>query len=251
MNDFHTPEEIYQTLSNAKISYGIFHKCLFHLNTPSSHDYKYFETKEKISEATLARKCMERGLFPADRKDEFLRLYYDDAIFNDTCEFFAFILIATTLFQNEIELVLITDHYTIAGYDKLLNAINILYKKLNYLGVHDKKLYPVVLLGIELSCADKNHVVGIFDNQSKKIKNNKKTINNFLEKYLMDEKDGLYITSLEAIEEIFQRGGIAYIAHIKSSPMFSSDERTRNSYRVLIKQNYSLVLISILLEFTR
>ena len=81
------------------------------------------------------------------------------------------------------------------------------------------------LLGIELSCADKNHVVGIFDNQSKKIKNSKKNINNFLEKYLMDEKDGLYITSLEAIEEIFQRGGIAYIAHIKSSPMFSSDEK--------------------------
>ncbi len=225
MNDFHTPEEIYQTLSNAKISYGIFHKCLFHLHTPSSHDYKYFETKEKITKSALARKCMEQGLFSKDEKHTFLKNYYDDTIFNNTCEFFAFILIATTLFKNEIELVLITDHHTIEGYDKLRNAINILYDKINYHGARDRKIYPMPLLGIELSCADKNHVIGIFDNQSKKIKNSKKTINNFLEKYLMDEKDGLYITSLEAIEEIFQLGGIAYIAHINSSPMFSYDEK--------------------------
>ena len=39
MNEFHTKEEVYQILSNAKISYGVFHKCLFHLHTPSSHDY--------------------------------------------------------------------------------------------------------------------------------------------------------------------------------------------------------------------
>lgn len=226
MNDFHTPEEIYQTLSNAKISYGVFHKCLFHLHTPSSHDYEYFKTKEKITESTLARKCIERGLFSAERKDEFLK-YYDNAVFKDTCEFFAFILIAATLFQNEIELVLITDHHTIDGYDKLRNAIDILYEKRNYLGVRNKKLYPMPLLGIELSCADKNHVVGIFNNKNKDntLEKSKKIINNFLKEYLMDKKDGLYITSLEAIEQIFQFGGIAYIAHIKSSPMFSSDEK--------------------------
>lgn len=227
MNEFHTKEEVYQILSNAKISYGVFHKCLFHLHTHSSHDYTYFETKEKVTESTLAKKCMERGLFPPDKKEEFLKLYYDDAAFNDTCEFFAFILIATTLFQNEIELVLITDHHTIDGYDKLRNAIDILYDKLNYLGVRDRKIYPMPLLGIELSCADKNHVVGIFDNQSKNdtLKKNKEIINDFLKEYLMDKKDGLYITSLEVIEKIFQLGGIAYIAHIKSSPMFSSDEK--------------------------
>lgn len=226
MNDFHTPEEIYRTLSNAKISYGVFHKCLFHLHTPSSHDYKYFETKEKITEATLAKKCIERGLFPAERKDEFLK-HFNNKVFKDTCEFFAFILIAATLFQNEIELVLITDHHTIDGYDKLRNAIDILYEKQNFLGVRDIKLYPTPLLGIELSCADKNHVVGIFDNKSKDstLEKKKEIINNFLNEYLMDEKDGLYITSLEAIEQIFRLGGIAYIAHIKSSPMFSSDEK--------------------------
>ena len=201
MNDFHTPKEIYRTLSDEKISYGVFHKCLFHLHTPSSHDYKYFKTKEKITEAALVRKCMERGLFPTDRKDEFLKLYYNNTIFNDTCEFFAFILIAATLFQNKIELVLITDHHTIDGYDKLLNAVNILYKKLNCLGVRDRKLYPIPLLGIEFSCADKNHVVGIFNNQSKEIEKSKKNIHEFLEEYLMDEKDGMYITSLETIEK--------------------------------------------------
>ena len=224
-DDIHTPKEVYQTLSHAKISYGVFHKCLFHLHTPSSHDHEYSKTNEEITEATLARECMERGLFPADRKDEFLRLYYDDTIFNDTREFFAFILIATTLFQNEIELVLVTDHHTIAGYDKLRNAMDILYDKLNYLGVRDRKLYPMPLLGIELSCADKNHVVGIFDNQGKKVEESKKIIDNFLDEYLMDEKDGLYITSLKAIEQIFRRDGIAYIAHINSSSMFSSGEK--------------------------
>ena len=227
MNDFYTPKKVYQTLSNAKISYGIFHKCLFHLHTPSSYDHEYSKTKEKITEATLARKCMEQRLFPADRKDEFLRLYYDNTIFNDTHEFFAFILIATTLFKNEIELVLITDHHTIDGYDKLRKAIDILYDKINYLGAHDRKIYPMPLLGIEISCADKNHVVGIFDNKSKDniLDKSKEIINNFLKEYLMDKKDGLYITSLETIEQIFQLGGIAYIAHINSSPMFSSNEK--------------------------
>ena len=227
MKDFYTPEEVYQTLSNAKISYGIFHKCLFHLHTPSSHDHRYFKTKEKTTESILVKRCAKQGLFPPDKKKEFLKLYYDDAAFNDTCEFFAFILIATILFQNEIELVLITDHHTIEGYDKLRNAIDILYDKINYHGARDRKIYPMPLLGIELSCADKNHVVGIFDNKSKDntLEKSKEIINNFLNEYLMDKKDGLYITSLETIEQIFQLGGIAYIAHINSSPMFSSDEK--------------------------
>ena len=227
MKDFHTPEEIYQTLSNAKVSYGAFHKCLFHLHTPSSHDHKYFEPKKEPTESLLVKRCAEQGLFPPDKKEEFLKLYYDDDAFNDTCEFFAFILIAATLFQNEIELVLITDHHTIDGYNKLRNAIDILYEKLNYLGVRDRKIYPTPLLGIELSCADKNHVVGIFDNKNKgnTLEKSKEIINNFLNEYLMDKKDGLYITSLEAIEQIFKLGGIAYIAHIKSSPMFSSNEK--------------------------
>lgn len=224
-NEIHTPEEVYQTLSHANIAYGVFHKCLFHLHTPSSHDYRYFETKENITESTLSEKCSERGLFPPDRKELFLNLYYDDIVFKNTCEFFAFILVAMTLFQNKIELVLITDHHTISGYDKLLKAINILYDKLNYLGNKDRKIYPTPLLGIELSCADKNHIVGIFDNQGKKVEESKKIINNFLDEYLMDEEYGLYITSLEAIEQIFRRGGIAYTAHVKSSPIFSPDEK--------------------------
>lgn len=45
----------------------------------------------------------------------------------------------------------------------------------------------------------------------------------------MDKEYGLYITSLEAIEQIFRRGVIAYIAHVKSSPMFSPDEKFLSS----------------------
>lgn len=230
-NNVYTPKKIYQILSKAKTSYGVFHKCLFHLHTPSSYDYEYFETKEKVTESTLASKCVEQGLFPPDKKEEFLKLYYDDKVFNDTCEFFAFILIAAILFKNEIELILITDHHTIEGYDKLRNAIDILYDKINYHGARDRKIYPMPLLGIELSCADKNHVIGIFDNKNKDntLENSKKGINNFLEKYLMDERDGLYITSLEAIKQIFSKGGIAYIAHVNSSSMFSSGEKFLSS----------------------
>lgn len=99
-NKIHTPEEVYQTLSNAKIAYGVFHKCLFHLHTPSSHDYKYSAIEENITESTLSEKCSERGLFPPDRKELFLNLYYDAIVFENTCEFFAFILVAMTLFQN-------------------------------------------------------------------------------------------------------------------------------------------------------
>jgi len=225
--NFGTPQEIYNALSNSVHSCGIFHKCIFHIHTPASHDYEYFKNYDepKITDLTLFNECVKMGICPSDKKLEIFESYRknDDWDFQEQ-EFWAFLLIAGTFFKNELEVIILSDHNTIAGYDKLCKAVEILYNQ-DYKGSQSKKFYPTVILGVELSCADKNHVVAIFDD-SEKVKNeNKKKIQEFLAEFLMNEDDGLYITSNEVIDTICDMGGIAYIAHINSSNMFSSKDK--------------------------
>lgn len=80
---------------------------------------------------------------------------------------------------------ILTDHNTILGYDKFQCAITKI-KKAKKNGV-----YPEIILGIELSCADKNHVVGIFEGTEDK----KNKIREWLEEHILSEKDALWAWS--------------------------------------------------------
>lgn len=116
-----------------------------------------------------------------------------------------------TIIVNEIEVVLVSDHHTVMGVRKLKTAIDELCKMKKY------KVYPEVLLGIEISCADKNHVVGIFeDNQS-----NENEINRWLSNNLLSIQDGSFKTSIEVLEFVKSIGGIGYIAHIDTFDIFN------------------------------
>ena len=233
-NDFGKLRDVYQAISNNINNYGIFHKCLFHLHTPASYDYKYFKEYEqldskslnkKVTELFLFEKCVGLGILPRDKKNEIFSHCNEKNLFSDEREFWAYLLMADIIIRNRIELILVSDHNTIEGYDKLCKTIEILYEN-NHLGIKTNKFYPTTILGIELSCADKNHVVAIFDDSDKKIKaENKEKIQDFLTEFLMNETEGLYITSNETIDKICDMGGIAYIAHINSSSMFSANEK--------------------------
>lgn len=119
-------------------------------------------------------------------------------------------LIAHKLYSENIQLVVITDHNTIGGYDKLKFALNEYFKtRIKSSATYRKSIF--LLLGLEISCSDKNHVVGIFDESS--ISEVQKLVNN----HIYSTVDGTIDTSLTIIKKIQKIGGIGYIAHINSS----------------------------------
>ena len=259
MEDLSKPHEIYDKIQKNIRSCGIFHKCLFHLHTPESYDYKYFTSyddnapqkniEKEVSESLLLQRVLATGIFPKNRENDFLdkySKYYTEGKFKNKREFWAFLLIADQLYRNIIELIVISDHNTINGYDKLCNVIKILHEE-NHLGLASDKIYPTVVLGIELSCADKNHVVGIFNDIDEKIKEESKNkIKSFLEEFLMNEKEGLYITSNQVIDEVFKMGGIAYIAHINTSSIFSDKVKfMTGAYKKHLLENPNFHIVGI------
>lgn len=227
-------KEIYNIFKSNKEKYGAFKKKCLHLHTPESYDYKLLNQwssnhYKKCSELELYRLCVERIVFTDNVSlDSFNENIIDG--FASKKEFFAFLLLANEIIKNELNMVVVTDHNTIKGVSKLQKAIQYImeYKY--------SKVHPEVILGIEISCADKNHVVGIFDNN----KNNINRINEWLEESLFSTQEGTYKSSLETIEFIKTLNGIGYIAHIDSSDIFKKDMLT-GAYKTKLFSSVQLV----------
>ncbi len=105
--------------------------------------------------------AIKEQLFPENSLsyEEALDITTQNKHFETIKEYFAYLLIAKKLSDQNIKLAVITDHNTISGYQKLAEAVNIFHK------TFPKRTYTNILLGIEISCADKCHVVGIFENK--------------------------------------------------------------------------------------
>ena len=206
----------YEAMKNAKEKFGTFHKTCFHIHTPESYDYKLLGQWShndyiSASEQDIFDICIERKVLPDILTLDSITLDNALSCYGSKKEFISYLLLAETIIVNEIEVVLVSDHHTILGVRKLKTAIDELCKMKKH------KVYPEVLLGIEISCADKNHVVGIFeDNQS-----NKDEINRWLRDNLLSVQDGSFKTSIEVLEFIKSIGGIGYVAHIDTSDIFN------------------------------
>lgn len=129
-------------------------------------------------------------------------------IFEDTKELLAYLLIAHELLINEYEIVVVADHNTFDGVNKLKTCV----KYLKHQKAKKYKVFTTVFRGIEISCADKLHVVAIVDGENKESR-----VIRWLDDKLISEKDGVYVTSLDAMEDLSKMGAITYIAHIYSS----------------------------------
>ena len=60
---------VYQTIKNAKVKYGIFHKTCFHLHTPLSYDYTLFRTWDRnafrhATSEVLLEICKDMQIIP-------------------------------------------------------------------------------------------------------------------------------------------------------------------------------------------
>lgn len=208
----------YDTISDKKDKFGTFHKVCFHIHTPESYDYKLFSQwlhshYVKTSEQDIYNLCREKEILPEAFTLDSIQLENVLSCYRDKKEFLSYILLADTIMTNEIEIVLVTDHHTIDGVNKLSTAINELHERKSY------KVYPEVLLGIEISCADKNHVVGIFENDQEVIKK----IKQWLEENLLSVEEGTYETSIKVLEFIKSINGIGYLAHLDTSNIFKKE----------------------------
>lgn len=205
----------YETIKNMKEKFGTFHKSCFHIHTPASYDYKLLGSWSHkdytlATEQVILEICTNRKVFPSS-------ITLDDITIENTCncysnkkEMLSYMLLAETIIANNIEVVLVSDHHTISGVNKLKIAIDELYK------MKQCKVYPEVILGIEISCADKNHVVGIFENSHTAIDE----INSWLTDNLLSEEDGTFETSIKVLEFIKSINGIGYLAHLDTSDIF-------------------------------
>lgn len=210
---------------------GSFKKTLFHVHTPESFDYDIFEHKsnEISNEERLIREIRKTQLLHESFQTVFFTVKEIGDLYKNNEDFLVYLLIAAKLYKAKFEVVLITDHNTISGYNKLKHALDYIHN------LHKSFAYCDLLLGIELSCADKNHVIGIFRNDQNTIN----YIKNKLGEIIMNKEDGTYLSSIEIITKINELGGIAYIAHINTSSIFKNDYLTK-AYKKKLFNNENL-----------
>ncbi|MEG0618943.1 MAG: chromosome segregation protein SMC [Bacilli bacterium] len=216
----------YNTIKNNKKKYGELKKTIFHLHTPASYDYKLLEKfsysdYQKAKDKDIYRICINYEVFPDIFSDDINKIQYNSEVFDSLKEFLSYLLIAKELAKNEIEIVLIADHNTIKGVKKLIEAI----KALN--GNVKQEVYTEVIAGIEISCADRMHVVSIFDYLHK---GNVEKFDKWLNDNLLSLEDGVIKTSYDALSELSNIGALSYIAHINSSDIFK-DKYLSGGYR--------------------
>lgn len=209
--------EAYNSIIKNNNKSGEYFKSIFHIHTPASHDFKLISSKDEnwyksSSALDIYNICIDNNVFPEIvHIDTFNDEKFKD--FKDVKEFLSYLLIANKLANENIALAVVTDHNTSAGYKKLKKAVQLLNesKKL--------EIYPEILLGIEFSCADKLHVVGIFDD----IDNDVRKIQEWLNENILSIKDGTFRTSYDVIDKILELNGIPYIAHIDTSDVFKEN----------------------------
>lgn len=227
----------YEAITKDKVKYGVYHKTCFHVHTPASYDYRLLKdwTDSRYKKATdeeLYNLCVNNHVFPKDLiKLEDIAI--DKECFSSIKEFLSYLLLANTIKNHGIEIVLVSDHNNINGFNKLQIAIKQLFDS------KPSEIYPVVSLGIEISCADRIHIVGIFDEKQQNITSK---INKWLDENLISEKDGTYKTSLEVLNSIESLGGIGYIAHIDTADIFK-DDHFSNGYKKRLFADDSLKII--------
>lgn len=220
---------------------AVYRKVVFHIHTPASYDYKYFNENNgkfenekeffySLKKDELGNRFNEgKGLISETLLDEYKDCY------DNYQEEFSYLFIAKKLFENNIELALVTDHNTFMGFEKLYKAIEILKKTNKF------KKYVNLLLGIELSCAD-SHVIGIFDFKQKTMHNKIQFLQEEVNKYLLNEELGSYETSVNMIDHIHELGGLAYIAHVNTSSLLSENSLSKSfKQQVFANPNLSIL----------
>lgn len=224
-------KSVYQELTNSKEKFGSFHKTLIHLHTPVSYDYKLFSnwtaTKyRKITEDELYDIFFENKKIKVDKTIFFSN--FDKVVFSSSKEYISFLMLAEAIIKNGIEIVVVTDHNTTKGIKKLQMAVSIIMK--NY-PIYD--IHPHILHGVEISAADKLHIVCIYDYEQES------WINQWLSENIISEKDGSYQHSLTIMKDFNNQKIVNYIAHFNSYDILKKGSHLLGAYKrkIFSKEN--------------
>lgn len=198
-----------------------FHKVFMHVHTPASHDY--LTLSEEPHNEQKAFNWTEEELFEYGVQhgywDSGFQIEGDlDSEFDSREEHISFLLLVSKM-KASADGFVITDHNTFAGYPKACVALQELKAKNCNSSVN-------IIRGIEVTCADSIHVVGIFDKSSK--------IDQFQEwfdKNLVSVEEGTFQTSIAVLEKIVECNGIAYPAHLNTAPLFGKDNAYSQGYK--------------------
>jgi len=243
LND--SKEYIKQIYDNLKEDgcYGKYRKTVFHIHTPASYDFRLLnewgsEEYEKKTCNELIEICQDCGFIP--RSTDFTSIDMSSAsfsVFDSEKDFLSYFLIAGKLSACNYEIAVVTDHNTIDGIEKLRCAIDIYYNQFCKNDVSMK--YTNIVSGVEISCADKLHVVVIFEN------NKKRLIEDWISENVMSSRDGSFCTSLNVIEHFESIGCFAYIAHINSADLFKEERAFSGAYKRKLKEAGCLEYIGV------
>ncbi|CJK69357.1 MULTISPECIES: hypothetical protein [Streptococcus] len=224
-------KSVYQELTNSKEKFGSFHKTLIHLHTPVSYDYKLFSnwtaTKyRKITEDELYDIFFENKKIKVDKTIFFSN--FDKVFFSSSKEYISFLMLAEAIIKNGIEIVVVTDHNTTKGIKKLQMAVSIIMK--NY-PIYD--IHPHILHGVEISAADKLHIVCIYDYEQES------WVNQWLSENIISEKDGSYQHSLTIMKDFNNQKIVNYIAHFNSYDILKKGSHLLGAYKrkIFSKEN--------------
>ncbi|HGJ1082006.1 TPA: hypothetical protein ACJUVF_000629 [Streptococcus pneumoniae] len=224
-------KSVYQELTNSKEKFGSFHKTLIHLYTPVSYDYKLFSnwtaTKyRKITEDELYDIFFENKKIKVDKTIFFSN--FDKVVFSSSKEYISFLMLAEAIIKNGIEIVVVTDHNTTKGIKKLQMAVSIIMK--NY-PIYD--IHPHILHGVEISAADKLHIVCIYDYEQES------WVNQWLSENIISEKDGSYQHSLTIMKDFNNQKIVNYIAHFNSYDILKKGSHLLGAYKrkIFSKEN--------------
>lgn len=199
----------YEAITSRKEKFGVFHRACLHLHTPASYDYCLLkdwreQNYQDATEQDILDLCIKTHALPGTCTLKDIELKDEYIIFANKKEMLSYFMLANSLMDKGIEIALVSDHNTIKGIAKLELAIKEVFRM-------KKTIYTEVLWGIEISCADRNHVVGVFKNDYAD------RVQGWLKENLIDEVQGSYKTSIDVIEFFKSIDGLSYIAHIDTS----------------------------------
>ncbi len=137
-------------------------------------------------------------------------------------------MLAEAIIKNGIEIVVVTDHNTTKGIKKLQMAVSIIMK--NY-PIYD--IHPHILHGVEISAADKLHIVCIYDYEQES------WVNQWLSENIISEKDGSYQHSLTIMKDFNNQKIVNYIAHFNSYDILKKGSHLSGAYKrkIFSKEN--------------
>lgn len=232
--------EIYGRIDNLNKKHGSYKKCELHIHTPESKCYRFITPEELLdSDKDLDEEYQNKDKSLADvleyarQIDYITNEVYEEMINNIESyerqnvvrsinkkevkyksfkEYMIYQLITFKLFKEGINVAVISDHNTINGYDKLLCTIEEFYNRTSIYKNHKLTL----ILGVEISCSDKNHLMVIIGNDKRK------ELENILDDIIMGDNLGSFYDTRTIIKKMKKLNPILYIAHANSSDFYGN-----------------------------